>query len=65
MMSKEELMKLKEDVTEIQERLKELTDEELEQVFGGNDDMGFKTIDLNKTVYGIDFQHNTTMTIPG
>lgn len=35
MMSKEELMKLKEDVTEIQERLKELTDEELEQVFGG------------------------------
>ena len=35
MMSKEELMKLKEDVTEIQERLRELTDEELEQVFGG------------------------------
>ena len=37
MMSKEELMKLKEDVTEIQERLRVLTDEELEQVFGGDD----------------------------
>lgn len=34
-MSKAELMKLKEDITEIQEKLRALTDEELEQVFGG------------------------------
>ena len=34
-MSKEELKQLKEDVDEIQERLRALTDEELEQVFGG------------------------------
>ena len=40
MMSKEELKQLKDDVAEIQEKLRKLTDEELEQVFGGNDYLG-------------------------
>ena len=47
MMSKEELNKLKEDVANIQERLRALTDEELEQVFGGGPVYG--DIGLNKT----------------
>ena len=62
MMSKEELNKLKEDVANIQERLRALTDEELEQVFGGGPVYG--DIDLyntyNLTVSSKNVTHNCT-----
>lgn len=49
MMSKEELKQLKKDVTEIQKKLQELTEDELEQVFGGFESS--PTIGYNKTKY--------------
>ena len=41
--TKEELNKLKEEVEDVNEKLSELTPEELEQVFGGGDILSMRT----------------------